>query len=276
MIDLLRLCRWYYAGPMALILTLTIWYALGDEIAGRWGEAWLATAALALVVAGGYVLNDVCDREVDRVNAPERPIAAGRVSPRIATLWAAGMMVGGLVAAAFCGERFFAGMFALAGGLVFYDLASKRLGIGKQLVIAVLMTSIYPLAFLFAGTATGSSVGTLYIFPVWLFLTSFGYEALKDIRDSAGDQAATSIRTWIQRDPQLALRVARAAVILGALALIGPGFTGCGWVYLGVIPIAIGLAAWSAFLPPRRAIVAIYLECVMVGIAAVMDIGTNN
>ena len=35
--------------------------------------------ALALVIAGSYVLNDVCDRRADRINAPARPIPA-RVS----------------------------------------------------------------------------------------------------------------------------------------------------------------------------------------------------
>ena len=49
-----------------------------------WGEfAWpllWAGAAAAAFTAGGNALNDVYDRETDRVNHPERPLPAGEVS----------------------------------------------------------------------------------------------------------------------------------------------------------------------------------------------------
>jgi len=272
MIDLLRLCRLYYALPMSSILALTIWYAAGDEITCQLRSTLIATLALALVIAGGYTLNDVCDWRVDRINTPTRPIPAGRVRPVVAAVWAGSLLLGGLVLSALCRWQFFAALAAVTVVLVFYDCTSKRLGVGKQLIVALMMTSYYPLAFAQVAEASSSRVPTLYVFPIWLFLTSFGYETLKDIRDIPGDQTLAIQPTWVQRRPKLALSFARAAVIAGGFALVGPAFLGCGWVYLAIVPGAILLAAWSTLLPCKRAIVAIYGECVVVGIAAVADI----
>ena len=272
MIDLLRLCRLYYVIPMSSILALTIWYAAGDAISDRLGPTLCATIALAVVIAGGYALNDVCDQRVDRVNAPNRPIPAGRVHRSVAAIWAGVLLLSGLAAASLCRWQFLAALTFVTAILILYDFTSKHLGVGKQLIVALLMTSYYPLAFAQAGDAASSRVPTLYIFPIWLFLTSFGYETLKDIRDIPGDLAVAVKSTWVQRRPRLALGIARATVIAGALSLLGPGFVGCGWVYMIIVPGAILLAIWSALLPRRRAMMAIYGECVVVGIAATADI----
>ena len=272
MISLLRLCRLYYALPMSSILTLTIWYALGDAIATQWAGALCATIALALVISGGYALNDVCDLRADRTNAPQRAIPAGRVQIEVATLWSAGLFASGLLISAFCRWQFFVALTCVAAALVVYDLSSKRLGLGKQLLVAALMTSFYPLAFAQAGLPASSRASTLYVFPFWIFLTSFGYETLKDLRDVHGDRLAAGRPSWVQRRPQRALAVARGTIIAGALALLGPTFVGCGSVYLTIIPVAVALGFWSAFLPQSRARIAIYVQFVVVGIAAAADI----
>ena len=272
MIDLLRLCRLYYAVPMSLILTLTIWYALGDAITDQWRSTWYATLALAMVISGAYVLNDVCDRRVDRVNAPHRPVSAGRMRPVIAVIWAVGLTLGGLGIATLCRWRFQVLLVFVAAVVTLYNFSSKRLGVFKQLIVSALMISFYPLAFAQAGGVTSSRTATLYIFPIWLFLTSFGYETLKDLRDIQGDQSAATGPTWVQRHPDRALAIARTTVVVGAMFLLGPGFCGCGPVYLSIVPGAMLLAVWSAFLTRRRAMLAIYGECVVVGIAATADI----
>jgi len=272
MIDLLRLCRLYYAIPMSSILTLTIWYVAGNDITGQLWPALYATIALALVIAGGYTLNDVRDRRVDRINASHRPIPAGRTHPAIAATWAGGLLLGGLVTASLCRWEYLVGLAGVVAILVFYDLTSKYLGIGKQLIVALLMTSYYPLSFSLVGETASSRVPTLYVFPIWLFLTSFGYETLKDIRDIPGDRTIALQPTWVQRHPKVALAVARAAVTTGAFVLIGPALLGCGWVYAVIIPGAIILALWSTRLPRRTAMIAIYGECVVVGVAALADI----
>ena len=272
MIDLLRLCRPHYAVPMALAYTLTVYYARGGRMDGHLAETLLSTVALALVIAGGYVLNDLIDAQVDRRGAPWRPIAAGRVARRSACAWAAGLLVAGLTLAAFCRWQFLAALAAVAATLVAYDLFSKRLGVLKQLLAAALMTSIYPLALAEAGGATGSRASSLAFFPVWLFLTAFGYELLKDLRDRCGDPRVAGRPTPVQRCPALWRMIAGVAILLAVPVLAGPLLAGGGWVYLVGAALAAAIAVASVHLPIRAAIGCVYAECVLVGLAAAADV----
>jgi len=268
---MLRLCRPYYGVPMALTYLLTVYYAAGGEMTGAWAGALVSTLALLLVIAGGYVLNDVCDAEVDRVNAPARPIPSGRVGRKAAGVLAAALLAGGLGAAAACRWQYLAALSAVAGGLVAYDILSKRIGPAKQVVVAVLMTSIYPLALAQAGGPTGPRAWALAAFPAWLLPTAFGYELLKDLRDAAGDRRAAPRQTRVQRRPLLMRRVAAAVIVAAAPLLLLPGWLGCKWVYLIGASCAIVLAAASAFAPVRRAIRLIYFECLLAALAAAAD-----
>ncbi|MBM4019558.1 MAG: hypothetical protein FJ288_14770 [Planctomycetes bacterium] len=288
---LLRLCRLYYAVPMALAYALTLYYALGGRMDGQWPGAAASTAALALVIAAAYVLNDVFDMAFDRVNAPWRPIAAGRVPRRAAAAWGAALAAAGLVlAAAAARPAFPAALAAVAAALVLYDAASKRLGAAKPLAVAALMTSIYPLALAQAGGASdgwrsftigavasalaqggGPRAAALPVFAAWMFLTAFGYEVLKDIRDIPGDRAGGAAATALQRNPRLWRRAAGAVIAAAAAMLLLPLGLGCGWVYGAVAAAAMGAAVVSVFLPVRRAIMAVYAECFLVGVAAAAD-----
>jgi 4-hydroxybenzoate polyprenyltransferase len=257
---------------MALAYTITVCYAMGS----RWTDAWAAigvsTAALAQVIAAGYVFNDVCDWKVDAVNAPQRPIAAGRVRRRAGVGLAAIMGATGLALAALCRPAFVLALAGVAAGLLIYDLYSKRLGLGKQILAAALMTSIYGLAYAQAGGFHGRRSGTLVVFPVWMFCTAFGYECLKDIRDAAGDRAVFPRANWLQRNPERAAELARRAIAVGSMILLLPAWAGCGRVYLVcVIPaVVLGLATFVQ--PTRRAMAMVYMAYVIVGIAAMADL----
>lgn len=274
MIDLLRLCRLYYAVPMGLTFTLTVCYAQGPvQAMSNVGTA-LATLALMLVLAGAYIINDVCDLPVDRINAPHRSLASEKVNPRTAARLAAALLAIGMILAAFCHPPYMLALGIVAIGLVVYDLRSKRMGVGKQLLVAALMTCIYPLSLAQAGGATSSRAWTLAVFPVWMFLSSFGYEILKDLRDLEGDLAVHA-PTWLSRRPQVAHRVAQTSLLAGAAVLPAPYWLGCGGLYLAIITGAMAAAVAATQLPIRRAINAVYIEFVIVGIAATADLAAG-
>jgi len=269
---LLSLCRLFYGVPMALTYLLTVCYARGGAMAGQWPGAWLSTAALALVLAGCYVLNDVFDVASDRINDPTRAVASGRVPRRVAAGFGIALTLAALGVAALCKPAFLAGLVAVAAALALYNAFSKRLGPAKQAVVATLMISIYPLAVAQAGGAVGPRAKSLIVFPVWLWLTSFAYETLKDLRDAPGDRQAAPRLTPVQRHP-LAWRRVAAWTIAGATALLaGPAMLGCGWVYVTGASVAATAGIASAFVPVRRAIALVYVECSLVALAAAADV----
>jgi 4-hydroxybenzoate polyprenyltransferase len=110
--------------------------ALADVLAG-YGVAglgdhgalpWLLVATSALY-AGGIVLNDVFDRDLDRVERPERPIPSGRVSTATAAWLGGGLLLTGILAASAANRT--AGLIAVATAatILLYDAWGKRQGL---------------------------------------------------------------------------------------------------------------------------------------------------
>jgi 4-hydroxybenzoate polyprenyltransferase len=140
---------------------------------------WLL-ASTACLYAGGVVLNDFFDRNLDRIERPERPIPSGRVPPAYAATLGAVLLSAG-VASAFRGTRS-AGVVAsaIAAAVLLYDAWGKRhaaiapvnMGLCRALNLCLGMAaapealaSSWPLAsipWLYIGAVTTLSRGEVY------------------------------------------------------------------------------------------------------------------
>ncbi len=143
----------------------------------------MAVISAMLIAAAGNAQNDYYDQRIDAVNRPERPIPSGRVSPRFAFIFsimcygagiALGWMIGidtGLVAS------------AVAIMLWLYAVRGKMMGLGGNLIIAL----ICALAFIYGGLTVKNPV--LAVFPaVFAFLMHLSREIIKDVQDISGDR----------------------------------------------------------------------------------------
>ncbi|MDX1530067.1 MAG: UbiA-like protein EboC [Rhodothermales bacterium] len=82
--------------------------------------------ATAGLYAGGVVLNDVFDAELDAVERPERPIPSGRISRPAAAALGGGLLLGGIAAAAVASLASGVVAAAIAAMAVLYDAAGKH------------------------------------------------------------------------------------------------------------------------------------------------------
>ncbi|MBI2583273.1 MAG: UbiA family prenyltransferase, partial [Candidatus Aenigmarchaeota archaeon] len=73
--------------------------ALVVGILGFYAELVYAVLAGLLLCAGGNVINDFFDAEIDRVNRPERPIPSGHITPNSALYYYLVLSVIGLALA---------------------------------------------------------------------------------------------------------------------------------------------------------------------------------
>ena len=181
----------------------------------------IACVVLALS-SGGYALNDVCDRNIDRINQPGRPIPRGAIGVQ-----------GGLLIASSCLIVAVALVLPLSAWcivltlsdivlLIAYALYLKVLGALKTIIVGYLVASGF-LIGAFTFDRIGPVIATLI---ACAFFATMGREIVKDIQDMDGDHRHCARTLPIMAGPRVAYA---AAFICLALSLL-----------LGAIPYAIG------------------------------------
>ena len=266
------LLRLHFSATMPLVVPLTVYYARAGKMSGMWLKAWLTALALSLLMMGAYAINDAVDVEVDRVNLPDRPLPSGRVRCKTAVIVGVALTSAALGVGALVGWPVVGVLSAIALGLLGYNLTSKRLGRLKQVVVAVLVVCMYPLSLVCSGVPEGRRVDTLFAFPVWMLLTAYGFEVYKDLRDMPGDlQAGRRVMAW-HDNPEKWRRVADGVLGLGAVSLVLPGWLGNTWLYLALVSPAVLIGLWLWRLPLRAAMAAVYVQFILVGLAATTDV----
>ena len=147
----------------------------------------LAAAAAAAFTAGGNALNDIFDRETDRINHPDRPLASGRLTLGAARIFAVSTFALAALLALFINRPALAIVAVNVMLMVSYEAWLKARGAVGNLVIAYLVGSL----FLFAGVSVfGSAFDPLIrtgILAALAFLATLGREITKDIEDMHGD-----------------------------------------------------------------------------------------
>ena len=169
----------------------------------------LLVCASVFLYAGGVILNDFFDRELDKIERPERPIPSGLISGSSAALYGFIMLIMGISFA--CCTNLQSGIIAiiLAASIVLYDGFSKKysflgplnmgvcrglnliLGMSVLGTIASLYYAFIPLTYIFAitmisrGEVHGNNkshlvwAGILYILVIFAVLTIVPFSLAK-------------------------------------------------------------------------------------------------
>ena len=175
----------------------TVWtnVAAGAWLAGaRLSPALLVlvAAAMSLFYTGGMFLNDAFDREIDARQRPDRPIAAGLVSPGhvfavgFGLLAAGEILVGCAAAQASAGSAPLVAGAALAGAIVLYDAWHKQNPV-SPVVMGLCRALVYVTAAL---VARRSSLLVPAVVPgaavAWCYLIGLTYAAKQEALDRLG------------------------------------------------------------------------------------------
>jgi geranylgeranylglycerol-phosphate geranylgeranyltransferase len=196
---------------------------------------------VALAVVIGYLftsasnaLNDYFDRDVDRVNHPDRPIPSGRISAQTALIFSSVLFIISVSLAAFLSiysgiQALFIVLLALAVQLG-YDFKIKKakavgnLFIGFQTVLSfvfggLIVNNLNPVAFMAAAS----------------FLAITAREVVKDVEDLKGDVDKVSLPKIIgvKKANAIALVLISSAIALSLFAYYPLNVFGVG--YLAVV-----------------------------------------
>ena len=199
----------------ASVLTFIGAFVAGG-VAGEPVAVLAAVAATGLAVGAGNAINDYFDREIDRINQPERAIPRGAVSPRGALVFSVVLFLGA-VALAVTLPRLAIGIATVnLLALVAYTEVFKGLpGVGNALV-AYLVGS----TFLFGAAAIGGRIGPAIVLFVLAAIATLTREIIKDVEDLEGDREEGLETLPIAIGERRALVV--AAVLLVAAVAASP------------------------------------------------------
>jgi geranylgeranylglycerol-phosphate geranylgeranyltransferase len=228
----------------ASLLTFTGAFVASESLAVL-GANWLQVVAAVVATAGatgaGNAVNDYFDREIDRINRPDRPIPRGAVTPRQA-LWFSVALFGVAVVGTLL-VPLAAQVIAVVNlaALVAYTKLFKGLpGVGN-LVVGYLTGS----TFLFGGAAVGNLDGAVVLFLL-AGVATLTREIVKDVEDLAGDreEGLRTLPIAVGERPALWLGVAvmAAAVVASAYPFLTGAF-GLAYLLLVVPADAVMLGA---------------------------------
>ena len=243
---------WTLSRPGNVLITALTVIIGGQLASGTWifgsENIWIAALAAGLIAAGGNAYNDYCDRELDRLQKPDRPLPSGRLSPAAALSWTILCLVSGILLSFLLNPICSLIAATAALFLVLYSRYLKGTPLFGNFVVAL----VGGLAFLYGAASVENLRAALW--AAWLaFLYHFGREIIKDMEDLPGD-AAAGARTLPAR---YGLSVSRWAVSVVLLLLLFslplPYFaTGYNSLYLalvlaGVLPVVLAAAILQWF-----------------------------
>jgi geranylgeranylglycerol-phosphate geranylgeranyltransferase len=225
-------------------------FVVAGEILGLGHLPPVATALLwfltGLFVSGSAnISNDYFDRDVDRVNRPDRPLPSGRISVAELRVLFAVFAAAGLAAAALLGPAVLAMAAAVWAVALLYNIRLKEIGLVGNLAVAFCVS----MTVVIGGAASGAVNGLVLTFAALAFLFDLGEEIASDAMDVEGDSLRSGRSIAARRGRLYALRLSGIAFALFVALTFLPSLAG--WLGTTYLLCAAAAAVVMAYLAAR-------------------------
>jgi len=202
-----------------------------------------AIAATVFAVAGGNTINDYYDRDIDRINNPERPIPSGTISPRGALAFAGVCFAAAMVCALVLPLLAIAIAAINLLLLVAYTEYFKGLPGAGNALVAYLGGS----TFLFGGATVGNPEPTV-VLALLAAVSTLAREIIKDVEDVEGDREEGLRTLPVVVGERRALGLAFGLVVVAAVASPLPYLLEMlGLTYVVVVSPAVGVMLYAGY-----------------------------
>jgi geranylgeranylglycerol-phosphate geranylgeranyltransferase len=135
------------------------------------------------LTGASMAINDYYDREIDKINEPNRPIPSGRIFPKNVLIFTAILSIIGLVSSLLISRT----ALSLAGIawviMMVYSVWGKQTGFLGNLMVSTCIS----LPFIYGSILSGETTSS-FSFSLLAFLSNTGREITKGIVDMDGDQ----------------------------------------------------------------------------------------
>jgi 4-hydroxybenzoate polyprenyltransferase len=195
-----KLVRWPNLLITALMMCLVYHCIMHLETSATF---FLLVISMVLVQAGGYVINDIFDKDIDAINKPEKQIVGKDFTERQCHIFYIALTIIGVVCA-LVDTRIFACMVLLACLLYSYSSRyKKKLIIGNVIVslsvafavfvpwlYEMLYVSQHDLLMITLKPLMQISLRIVLIYTAFAFITTLIREIVKDMEDVKGDESS--------------------------------------------------------------------------------------
>ncbi len=221
-------------------------------------ELFLLLACTAFITAGGYVINDLFDKEIDAINKPQQQIVGVSITETQSywiyfLLWMAGFALAILLAMQL-NQKTNLWMFpAAATALWYYSGKLKKTALAGNLLVSLFCSLVIGVVWFAERNALHvlelknpahylslSRFGLLYM--ALAFTTTLFREIVKDAEDLKGDSSDGARTFPVLAGIRATKQVAGAAGLVSAILLL----TTCGWLWTMFQPFILTAIAGPA------------------------------
>ncbi|REK08054.1 MAG: hypothetical protein DWQ44_12270 [Bacteroidetes bacterium] len=153
----------------------------------------LLVLSTVFIAAGGYIINDIQDIEIDKINKPGSNVAGNQISISICRKLYSILTITGIITGIYIawvsGKPAMAGIhiFAALSLYVYATYFKKKLLSGNLIIsslafLALFMVGLFEPEFY-------RNIGILFVYSIFAFGLTFLREVVKDIEDTEGDTA---------------------------------------------------------------------------------------
>ncbi len=201
--------------------------ALDIPVALSTGEFFMLTMASLCIAAAGYVINDIEDIEIDRINRPKKRLIPIKITEKRAFNYYLVLNIAGVglgyVLSLQSGNSAYAAFFVFISALLYsYATFLKQILLVGNILVSLLVASAILLVVIFDlspmvadfGPSLTNPISVLRDYAIFAFMLNLLREIVKDIEDMDGDHAY-----GLQSLPIILGRV-RTAKIMSVLAIV--------------------------------------------------------
>ncbi len=208
-------------GYLAVIRPINCIIAFVSVLVGGWigrniilsPQLLLAGMIMFVVYGFGYIINDLYDIDIDKINNPRRPLPAGKVTKKNVVVLALSFLIIAIIFSRSLGLVSFLLVLAICILLFLYDIHLKKTIVGN-----IIVSFITGLSFILGGIVMRNPA-CIFPFVFSLFIHT-PREIIKDIIDIKGDRAYGVISLPMLLGKERSLNI--GALLLVVLCILLP------------------------------------------------------
>ena len=177
------------------------YYRIGPKAPLSWKIFYILSAILILIAAGGYVVNDIFDRHIDKINKPDKRIVGAKIS--IGLSWVIYILLNGMAMVLtwlfFNQWEYYLTHSTAILLLLIYSISVKRKGLIGNVLVAILctvvvlevvyedLTHLWHHSQVLGNTDAILRLTIIIVYSSFAFLSTLSRELTKDLEDQKGD-----------------------------------------------------------------------------------------